>query len=347
MDNCIVVAEAGNSHQGDYATAERMVIEASRAGADVIKFQRRHNRALYTREYYRRAYENENSFGRTYGEHRETLELGRADLERLREVCRQYGIGFACTAFDPWSVDDLQAIGVDFIKIASGDLTNPPLIAHAAATGLPLVLSTGGGSWAAVRQACEAAADARDLTVLQCTASYPARYEDLNLAVIPQMICDFAAEGWMGVKVGASLHVNGIAMALAAYMLGATMIEQHFTLDRSMKGTDHAFSLEPQGLRKLVRDIRRAQAAYGDPIKRGLECELPALQKMSKACYANRALPIGHMIELEDIAFKSPGDGYAPAQVHLLTGRRLTRNLMTDDPITEDVLECATSKVSA
>ncbi len=331
LEHCALVSEIGHNHGGNPQRALEMIRVAAACGVDAVKLQRRHNKRLYTRDAYATPYANENSFGRTYGEHREALELPLPTLIACKNVAHE-------VAFDPWSVDDLADIQVDFLKVASGDLTNLPLIAHAAATGLPLVVSTGGGTWAAVQAACRAAADATSLTVLQCTASYPARYEDLHLAVIPQMISDFAADGWLGVRVGASLHVSGIAMGLAAYMLGASMIEMHFTLDRASKGTDHAFSLEPQGLRKLVRDIRRAQVAYGQPYKVPLACETEPIRKMSKGCVFARALPVGHVVTVDDIAFKSPGNGYPPSAAHTLTGRVLACSVMMDDPVSEEVL---------
>lgn len=319
-DRCYVIAEAGHNHCGDIKIAERMIYAAAEAGADAIKFQIRHNETLYTREFYDSPYESENAYGPTYGQHREALELSIEAFDWLHGKARQAGITMFATAFDTWAVDACVNLGFPAIKIASGDLTNIPLIRYAAGTGLPIILSTGGSLEYDIQKAVTAARYSAPVAVLQCTASYPCPYKDLDLGVIAA----WRHKLWMPEILGASLHDNGIAMAVAAYCMGARIIEKHFTLDRTMRGTDHAFSLEPQGLRKLVRDVRRVEVALG-AVKHVHPEELAPLRKMRKSIYAARRLPAGHVVALEDLAFRSPADpeGLTPAFADDLVGRQI------------------------
>ena len=167
------------------------------------------------------------------------------------------------------------------------------------------------------------------LCVLQCTAAYPAAHEDLNLRVITAL-----RERFPKLVIGLSDHQNGIAMALVAYMLGARVIEKHFTLDHAWRGTDHAFSLMPEGLRRLVRDLHRVPAALGDEVKRPLPVEEPALRKMGKKLVAARDLHEGHVLSADDIAIKSPADGgLPPYELDRIVGMRLRRSLRPDDNV--------------
>ena len=196
---------------------------------------------------------------------------------------------FFATAFDEPSADLLAELDVPAYKIASGDLTNTPLLRHVASFGKPLVVSTGGATIEDVDRAVEAvSASTRTLCLLQCTAAYPAAVEDLNLGVITTL-----RERYPELVIGLSDHQDGIAMAPVAYMLGARVIEKHFTLSHTAKGTDHAFSLMPEGMRKLVRDLRRVPIAIGDGVKRPLPSEQKPLEKMGKKLVAARALERG------------------------------------------------------
>src|SRR4051795_2629287 len=277
-DRCYVIAEVGHNHQGDVEQAKRLIDAARECGVDAVKLQKRANRTLYTREFYEQPYDNELSFGRTYGEHREALELGADEYRELLAYARVTGMTLFATAFDFESASLLAELDVPAFKFASGDLRNTPLQRHVAAFGKPMLLSTGGGTMEDVERAVEAILPLNEqLCVLQCTAAYPASVEDLNLNVITTL-----RERFPSLVIGLSDHQNGIAMAVVAYMLGARVIEKHFTLDHAAKGTDHAFSLMPEGMRKLVRDLRRVPDALGSPVKRPLAVEEPALQKMGK-----------------------------------------------------------------
>src|SRR4029079_5152949 len=183
--DCYVVAEVGHNHQGDVALAKRLIDAAKDCGVDAVKLQKRSNRPLYTREFYEQPYDNELSFGRTYGEHREALELGKDEYRELLRHARHNGVTLFATAFDFESADMLAELGVPAFKFASGDLKNTPLQRHVAAFGKPMLLSTRGGSMEDIERAVDTILPLNDqLCVLQCTAAYPASVEDLNLSVI-------------------------------------------------------------------------------------------------------------------------------------------------------------------
>ncbi len=326
---CYVIAEIGHNHQGSLEKCKELFRAAREAGAHAVKLQKRDNRSLYTREMYDRPYDNENSFGATYGAHREALEFGLKEYVELQRYAREIGVCFFATAFDVPSADFLVGLDMPAYKIASGDLRNIPLLQHVARFGKPMIVSTGGATMADVERAYEAIIPInKQLCILQCTAGYPAAFEELDLAVITTFRQRFPE-----VVIGLSSHDNGIAMAPAAYVLGARVVEKHFTLNRAAKGTDHPFSLEPVGLRKLVRDLQRVRAALGDGSKKVYQSEEGPIEKMSKKLVAARDLPRGHVLRREDLAVKSPGDGLPPYMIDEIIGRTLLRALRADEPI--------------
>ena len=330
--DCYVIAEIGHNHQGSVETAEKLFVAARDCGVDAVKLQKRDNRALFTRSQYEAPYDNENSFGPTYGAHREALELDRSAYTELLACAKELGLALFATAFDEASADLLAELDLPAFKIASGDLTNTPLLRHVAALGKPMVVSTGGATIEDVDRAVETVLPINpQLCLLQCTATYPAVVEELNLGVITTY-----RERYADVVVGLSDHQDGIAMALVAYMLGARVMEKHFTLSHTMKGTDHAFSLMPEGMRKLVRDLKRTPAAIGDGVKHPLPSEEAALRKMGKMLVAARDLEEGTMLAVSDLAAKSPANGgLPPYDVDRVVGRALARPLREDEPITE------------
>ncbi|MFC7334997.1 N-acetylneuraminate synthase family protein [Rhodocista pekingensis] len=327
--DCYVIAEIGHNHQGNLEQCMKLFSLAKMCGADAVKLQKRDNRALFTREMYDSPYHSENAFGATYGAHREFLEFGRDDYIQLKLHAREIGITFFSTAFDLKSADFLADIGMPAYKIASGDITNTPLLRHVARIGRPIIMSTGGADMDDVRRAYDTVMEINPkLAILQCTSGYPPAFEEMNLRVIQTF-----REAFPTTVVGLSSHDSGIAMALAGYMLGARIVEKHFTLNRAMKGTDHAFSLEHSGLEKMVRDLKRARIALGDGVKRRYPSEEKPLYKMAKKIVAARDLPAGHVLTLEDLAFKAPNDGLPPYHADHLVGMRLTRPLAEDEAI--------------
>lgn len=341
---CFVIAEIGNNHQGSLEGAKELFRAARDAGVDAVKLQKRDNRRLFTRELFDSPYDNENSFGATYGEHREALELDRAAYVELRALADELGLVFFATAFDEASADVLAELDLPAYKIASGDLRNTPLLRHIASLGKPMVVSTGGATLEDVDRAVEAIAAINErICILQCTAAYPAAVEELNLAVITTL-----RERYPDYVVGLSDHQDGIAMSTVAYMLGARVIEKHFTLSHAAKGTDHAFSLMPEGIRKLVRDLSRIPVAIGDGEKRPLPSEEKPLEKMGKKLVAARALPAGHVLVSGDLVAKSPADGgLPPYELDGLLGLPLARALAEEEAIfASDVVRSAAASAT-
>ncbi len=327
--DCYVIAEIGHNHQGDIEKARKLILEAKNCGVDAVKFQKRNNKKLYTKAYYDRPYENENSFGKTYGEHREFLEFGKSEYEELKSYAEELGVAFFATAFDFDSADFLADLDVPAYKIASGDLTNIPLIKYIARFGKPLIISTGGGSVEDVQRVYDEIMPINSqISFLQCTAKYPSEPDEMNLNVIQKL-----RERYPEIVIGLSDHFNGIVMALIAFILGSRIVEKHFTLNHTWKGTDHALSLEPIGMRKMVRDLRRARVAIGDGTKIRVSGEESAIFKMGKKLVAAKALRKHHRLTAEDVAIKSPGDGLPPYELDNVIGKRLKSSLKPDDNI--------------
>ena len=313
-----VIAEIGHNHQGSIEVCKQMFKAAAEAGVSAVKLQKRHNKELFTEEFYNSPYNSENAFGATYGEHRDALEFDFETYVELQSYANSLGVIFFSTAFDFSSVDFLKKLNVPLIKIASGDLKSIPLLKYAASTNIPLIISTGGAAMSDVEAAYHAIKSSTNtpFAILQCTAAYPAEPDILNLNVIKTY-----REKFPEVVIGFSAHDLGIAMGPAAYALGARVFEKHFTLDRSMKGTDHAFSLEPTGMKKFVRDLNNVALALGDGIKTPLDIELTPLRKMSKKIVLARDIEQGHKLNIADLEFRSPGDGISPADISLVEGK--------------------------
>jgi N-acetylneuraminate synthase/sialic acid synthase len=329
-----VIAEIGHNHEGDLGKAEQLVREAAASGASAAKLQKRDNRALYTRAMYDEPYTGRNSYGPTYGAHREALEFGEAEYKHLAKVAAEVGIDFISTAFDFGSVDFLVGLGIPAIKMASGDLTNVPLLTYAAKTGTPLIVSTGAAEMADVRRAVDAILPINpNLAVLQCTAIYPAAPADLNLSVIETYRREFP-----DVVIGFSGHEMELDTSYLACALGARVVEKHFTLDRARPGSDHHFSLEPSHMAELVAGLRRTRETLGTSEKVRDAREVPALRKMGKKLVTARPLPKGHVLGEVDILIKSPGNGTPPYLLDQIIGRPLGEPLDAEADITLDVL---------
>lgn len=275
-----IIAELGHNHGGSVARCQDLIAAAATAGANAVKLQKRHNRTLYTPEFYAQPYTGENAFGPTYGEHREALEFKDTDYRTLERYATSQRVTFFATPFDHTSADFLaDTINAPCFKIASSDLINLPLLEHVAHFQVPVLLSTGAASQADVDRAVTTiTAINPQLAILHCTAAYPAPAELLNLNVITTY-----RERYPDFVIGFSSHYSGISDTIAAYVLGARIFEKHFTLDRTAKGTDHAFSLEPAGFAKMVSYLRKTRRMLGSPTKSILPAELPAIDKMRRS----------------------------------------------------------------
>ncbi len=324
-----VIAEIGNNHQGDVKHALKLMKEAKNAGADAVKTQKRDNKTLYTKTFFNQVYDNPNSFGLSYGEHREKLELKKSDYQELIDYSKEIDIDFFATPFDLSSLDFLEQFDLKSYKIASADITNTILQTEISKTGKEIFLSTGGGSLEDVKRAKENIFQHnKNLSILQCTASYPARLEDMNLRVITTY-----AKTFPGLRLGLSDHENGIDAGPVAYMLGARVFEKHFTLNRANKGTDNAFSLEPAGLSKFVRNLKRIELMLGSDEKKQLNIETKPLIKMRKSPVLLKNKKKGDVISSNDITLKSPGLGIHPYEIEKIIGRKIKRDLNIDDYI--------------
>lgn len=331
------IAEVGSNHQGDFPLAQRMVENAAKAGASAVKFQKRDNRTLFTAAAYDEPYNSPHAFGPTYGTHREALEFTLDQHHQLLQLAHRHEIAYICTAFDAPSLDGLLSIGVDAIKFASGDLLSLSLIETAFKAAVPVILSTGGWDAETVQRALQHLerlhqATGTDYAVLHCTAVYPCPYE---LAALPVI-------GWLqslapDTVIGYSGHELGWGVVPVAYALGARIIEKHFTIDRSWKGSDQHFSLTPSEFQAMGRALEQARHALAIATKQTHPSEASAMAKLSKSVYAAHALEAGAVLTAADMVIKAPMvAGAATANLmRLLEGGVLLQAKAVDEPLFE------------
>lgn len=274
--DCYVIAEIGHNHQGSMDICKKMFDAAKWAGCNAVKLQKRDNKTLYTEEMYNSPYNSENAFGPTYGLHREALEFDYEQYSDLQGYAAKIGITFFATAFDVPSAKMLDDLGVPAFKIASGDLLSYGLIQYISRFDKPVIFSTGGGTIGEAN-AAHRLLNGCPHAILHCTSGYPAAYEELDLKVIETFRKEFpnTVIGWSG-------HDTGITAATVAFALGARIVEKHFTLNRAWKGTDQAMSLEPQGMKAMIDNLKLARKALGSNVKRVYASEREALKKQLK-----------------------------------------------------------------
>lgn len=268
-----VVAEIGINHNGDIDLAKRLIDVAAEAGCDAVKFQKRTVEVVYTPEELARP--RENPFGTTNGDLKRGLELGYEQYSEIDRHCKECGIPWFASCWDEASVDFLAGFDPLCFKIASACLTDDNLLRYNRSKGKPIILSTGMSTLEQVDHAVEILGK-KDLILLHCTSTYPAKLEELNLKAI------LALKERYDVPIGYSGHEVGLYTSLAAAVFGACFIERHITLDRAMWGSDQAASVEPQGFVRLIKDIRAVEIAMGDGIKRVYDSERPILQKLRR-----------------------------------------------------------------
>ncbi len=330
-----VIAEIGHNHQGDINKAFELFKMAKECGANAVKLQKRDNKSLYTKSFYDSKYDNRNSYGETYGLHRDFLEFGKVEYLELKAFANEINIDFFATPFDFNSVNFLSDIDMPAFKIASADLTNTPLQVEIAKQNKKIFLSTGGGNIDDVKRARDNICKYNnDLIIMHCTASYPPNISEMNLNVIETYKKEFPEN-----VIGLSDHENGIDAGPIAYLLGARVFEKHVTLNRALKGTDHAFSLEPAGLKKFVRNLARIPIMLGSHEKRLLESEKKPIFKMSKSIVAKKKVNKGETLTLENITFKSPGGGLPPYRINEILNKKINKDLLEDDLIDLDILK--------
>lgn len=328
----LVIAEAGVNHNGSLELAFELIDAASDAGADVVKFQTFKAEKLVTQYASKADYQLETTGSKeTQFEMIKKLELSYDMHLKLISRCKEKGIRFSSTGFDSSSVDVLIELGVDFLKVPSGEITNLPYLRYVGTKGLPIILSTGMCTMQEIVIALEilekAGARKHDITVLHCNTEYPTPMEDVNLRAMLSM------ENELGVKVGYSDHTLGIEVPIAAVVLGATVIEKHFTLDRTMEGPDHAASLEPDELKQMVYSIRNIEKAMGEVSKKPSKSEEVNIGVVRKSIVASKNIKAGEKFTEENLAVKRPGTGISPLKWDEILGLESKKDFQADELI--------------
>ncbi len=322
-----MIAEAGMNHDGSLGNAIRMAEVASACGADVVKFQLHDAEAETTRDapsppYFRHE---------TRWEYFRRTAFTDEEWARLKEACERAGIEFLCSVFSIEAVERLERLGVARYKIGSGEVTNLELVRRVAATGKPVLLTSGMSSWEELDAAVEAAGD--DVTVLQCTSEYPTPPEHVGLNVLAEL------RGRYGKPVGFSDHSLGNYAALAAVALGAAVVEKHFTLSNDAYGPDASLALEPDELEDLVEGIRSIETMLANPVDKN---DLDGLREMKlvfeKSVVSTCEIPAGAEISLPMLAAKKPGTGIPARKLEEVVGRIARVPIPADSVITEEML---------
>jgi sialic acid synthase len=334
-DESIIIAEVGQNHQGELYLAREYIKTFAMAGANVVKFQTRNNKYLFSQEAYEAPYESENAFDDVYGLHREKLELKPEWLPILKEDCEKYGVKFMSTPFDEPSLDLIDQIGVDIIKIASFDLGNLPFIERIAKKGRPVVISVGGGKINQIRASVNLLIDQEvEVAVLHCVSEYPCEFDRLGLSSIQNLMKEFPR-----CAIGSSDHFNGTLSGPVAYLNGARVFEKHVTLNRSWKGTDHSFALEPEGFRKFVRDIKRTPKMLPPKPADDLGNER-VFKKLGKSLIAFEDIAAGQTITLNMLSGKIFSKQFIPVrESNMVIGKIAKCSIKKGDHIEYSYLE--------
>ncbi|MCR9140702.1 MAG: N-acetylneuraminate synthase [bacterium] len=331
----LLIAEAGVNHNGDLELAKRLIHAAAEAGADYVKFQTFVAERLVTLDAAKAPYQKETTGSdETQYNMLKKLELSEEMHVALMAECESQGIRFLSTGFDIQSVEYLHRLDLGLFKIPSGEITNVPYLRRIASFGTPVILSTGMATMMEVESAIECllqgGAERSDITVLHCTTDYPADFRDVNLKAM-QTIRDA-----FGVSVGYSDHTPGIEVSLAAVALGATVIEKHFTVDRTLPGPDQKASLEPDELRNLVAGVRNIEQALGDGVKAPRESELMNREVARKSIVAACDIAEGETFTEENLTTRRPETGVGAGKWDSVIGRSAGRAYRAGELIQSD-----------
>ena len=331
---CFIIAEAGVNHNGDMVLAKELIDQAKEAGADAIKFQTFNTEDLVTHGTEKAHYQISTTGNGTQYEMLKELELSEHDFGELVGYAKERGITFLSTPFDEPSVDLLERLDIPAFKIGSGDLTNLPFLRYVAAKQRPMIVSTGMATMDEVMDAMNAIRTSGNdrIALLHCTSNYPAKIEDCNLRAMDTLRDEFK------VAVGYSDHTLGITIPIAAVAMGASIIEKHFTLDNSMPGPDHKASLEPEGLREMIRQIRSVENAFGTGRKEPVQDESENKRIARRSIVARTDIPKGTVISGQMLAVKRPGTGLAPKHMDEIIGHSAIVDIRKDQVITRDMV---------
>lgn len=329
MDRVLIIAEAGVNHNGSLEMAKQLIDKAKECGADIVKFQTAKVDSLVSQYAPMAEYQKENT-GKNQSQ-REMLEqllLPYEDFVELKSYCDKVGIEFLSTPFDIDSIFFLKDM-VNFWKVPSGEITNYPYLVKIAQTKKPVLLSTGMCDIAEVDEAIGVLKEngTEEITLLHCNTQYPTPFEDVNLRAM-NTLCER-----YGVAVGYSDHTEGIEVAIAAVAMGATVIEKHFTLDKSLPGPDHKASLEPAELHQMVQSIRNIEMAVGTGEKKVTKSELGNRDVARKSIVAASPIKKGERLSEENLTTKRPGNGISPMKWNDIVGTEAIRDFLEDEMI--------------
>ena len=323
----LIIAEAGVNHNGSFDTAIQMIDAAKRANVDIVKFQTSltsTSKFSQKAEYQKR----ETGADESQLDMIKKLRLSFDQHRRLKEYCDSIGIQYLSTPFDFESIDFLNEL-CHLWKVPSGEIVNVPYLERIGRTKKPVIMSTGMATMDEIHTAIRILKEngTTDIRLLQCTTQYPTPYEDIHLHSMDALRREF------GVDVGLSDHSQGIEISLAAVALGATIIEKHFTLDRTMEGPDHKASIEPDELTFLVRSIRHIESALGDYEKKPRDSELENLYVSRKSLVANRDIRKGEIFTADNIVPRHADKGISPARWYEIIGQTAKRDFIEDEMI--------------
>jgi N,N'-diacetyllegionaminate synthase len=326
-----IIAEAGVNHNGDINLARELVDVAVEAGVDAVKFQTFISEDIVTCHAEKADYQKENTGNEQESQFEmlKKLELSFKEFRELKAYCDKRGIIFLSTPFDRKSVDFLDKLKVLAFKVASGEISNFPLLSHIASKGKPLILSTGMSTLEEVEETLEVLREKQNskVVLLHCTSDYPAKIEEVNLRAVETMRQAFH------LPLGLSDHTLGIEISIAAVAMGASVIEKHFTLDKDLPGPDHRASLEPQELKDLVRGIRNIEKALGDGIKTPSKSEMNTKLIARKSIVAAMDIKRGELLNEHNLTVKRPGNGISPMRWNEVLGKKAVRDFKEDELI--------------
>ncbi len=326
----LIIAEAGVNHNGSFEMAKKMALVAKEAGADIVKYQTAVPELVISQFAPKAEYQKE-----TTGEKESQLEMvkkihfGFSEHKKLKEYCDEIGIMYLSAAFDLDSVDFLASIDMPIWKIPSGEITNLPYLEKIAKTNKPVILSTGMSTIEEINSALDILYKngSGEVTVLHCNTEYPTPLEDANILAMVDI------KNKCNTKVGFSDHTLGLSAPLAAAALGATVIEKHFTLDKTMEGPDHGASMEPDELSALVKGVRDCEIALGDSNKKVTKSEEKNIAIARKSIVAKTAIKKGDILSEENITVKRPGNGISPMKWYEVLGKTAVRDFSLDELI--------------
>jgi N,N'-diacetyllegionaminate synthase len=336
----IIIAEAGVNHNGDLTIAKKLIDAAADAGADFVKFQTFKADKIVTQNAQKAEYQVRNTKDGDNSQYNMLKKLEMPDdwHQFLIEYAKNKGIQFLSTAFDNDSIDFLDNLGITIFKIPSGEITNKPYLKKIAQKKKPIILSTGMSDLSEIKQAIEVlineGADQDSITILHCTTEYPTPMLEVNLLAMNSI------KAQLGFEVGYSDHTLGIEVPIAAVALGASIIEKHFTLDKSMPGPDHLASLDPSELKKMVTAIRNIEAAISGSGNKELSVsEAKNIAIARKSLFFKHSLKAGHVIGQDDLIALRPGTGLSPMESDNIVGRILTVDVLKNDFVQFNQLE--------